>query len=462
MGIALPGLASGLDTTTLIASLMSVERGPQTLLKNKVAATSAKITDFQTLNTKLAALTDLAKTTAKPGALQKFTATSSSDQITATTTTLAPAGSLDIVVSKTAQSQTSVTGAMTAWPDSPPTLTFVAKDGTQKTVTAATSSIDDMAAAINAGGTGVTATRVAAGTDALGVAQYRLQLTSTTSGADGAFSAYRGDGAAVTAGTAPDLIADPGAATTKLAQDAEVKLWAGTPAEQTVTSKTNTFTDLLPGVNITVKSASATPATVSVTRDTTAAKDAAQSLVVALAGAFSFISAKSTATMVTTTSGTKVSALGAFTGDTTARNAADSILRAATAPVNGISPSEVGITITKNGSVDFDADKFAAAIAADPAKVDAIVKEVATRVAAAGAVQSDKFTGLLTKKITGQQSEVTSLNTQVDSWDRRLDKREATLKRTYSALETMMSTMNSQMAYLTSQINGLSSSNASK
>ena len=183
MGIALPGLASGLDTTTLIKSLMDVERMPQVLLQKKVAATTTKTTDFQLLNTKLAALTELAKSTAKPGALQTFAATSSSDQITATTTSLASAGNLDVVVSKLAQTQTAVTAASTAWPSAPPTLTFVAKDGTAKSVTASSSSMEDMAAAINAGGVGVTATRVASGVDGAGVAQYRLQLTSSTSGA---------------------------------------------------------------------------------------------------------------------------------------------------------------------------------------------------------------------------------------------------------------------------------------
>jgi flagellar hook-associated protein 2 len=460
MSMALSGLASGLDTQNLIASLMSIERMPQNMLINKVAKTASKITDLQTLNSKISSLTSQAQAAAKPDALRTYSAASSSDQLVATTTSSAAPGSLDVVVSQTARAQTSVTGALTEWPDSPATITFVSADGTQTEVTGQTSSLDSMVAAVNSSGAGVSASKVASGTDANGVAQFRIQLTSENTGAAGAFSVYRGDAAAVTNGTASDLMTDPGAATTSVARDAEVKLWAGTAAEQTITSSSNTFTDLLPGVNVTVKSASASPVTLTVTRDAEAAQKTAEDLVVSLAGLFSFISSKSSSSMTPATDGTSISALGAFTGDSSVRGAAQKILNAATAPVDGFSPSEVGIVITKNGSVDFDAEKFAAAMAADPDKVDRMVTEIASRVAVAGEDQSDKYDGLITSKITGQESVNRELNTQIDSWDRRLVTREATLKRTYAALETMMSSMNSQMAYLTSQISGLPSSNS--
>ena len=43
MGLALDGLASGLDTTALIKSLMQVEAIPQNILKNKVASTQTMV-----------------------------------------------------------------------------------------------------------------------------------------------------------------------------------------------------------------------------------------------------------------------------------------------------------------------------------------------------------------------------------------------------------------------------------
>ncbi len=56
MALSLDGLASGLDTTTLIKSLMQIEAIPQTLLKNKVSATKTMVSALQALNTKVADL----------------------------------------------------------------------------------------------------------------------------------------------------------------------------------------------------------------------------------------------------------------------------------------------------------------------------------------------------------------------------------------------------------------------
>ena len=39
MSLAIDGLVSGLDTTTMITSLMKIEAVPQTLLKNNVTST---------------------------------------------------------------------------------------------------------------------------------------------------------------------------------------------------------------------------------------------------------------------------------------------------------------------------------------------------------------------------------------------------------------------------------------
>src|SRR5690606_22370515 len=103
--------------------------------------------------------------------------------------------------------------------------------------------------AINNSEAGVTAMKVSAGKDEFGENQYRLQLTSAETGAASGFTVT-------------------GLTTTKTstAQDASVKLWAGTAAEQTVTSSSNTFDDLLPGVAVTVSEASADPVTLTVAR----------------------------------------------------------------------------------------------------------------------------------------------------------------------------------------------------
>jgi flagellar hook-associated protein 2 len=442
MGLALDGLASGLDTTALINSLMQLEAIPQSLLKNKVSGTQSVITALQSLNTKIASLSELAIAASKPAALATFAAKSSSDKVSVTVATGATAGQLDIVVDKLAQAQTTVSAAVTAWPET--TLTITGADGVAVPITAASTSLDDMVKAVNAADAGVTATKVASGKDAAtGEPQYRLQFTASETGAAGAFT-LSGTSASMT--------------TITTAQDAEATLWKGTAAEQVVTSSSNTFAGVLSGVSITAMAASTDPVSITVARDAAAASKVAKDFVGSLNEVFALISTKSVVTTTTTNGVTSVNG-GVFTGDSTVRSAKQSLLSAASMPVNGLSPSEIGISVTKTGVLEFDAQKFAAALASDPAKVESTMQELASRVAGAATQASDKYDGTLTSKITGQESLAKNLSGQIEDWDTRLENRRATLSRTYSAMEVRLSALNAQSSYLTSQLASLSTGN---
>jgi flagellar hook-associated protein 2 len=242
------------------------------------------------------------------------------------------------------------------------------------------------------------------------------------------------------------------------AQDASVTIWAGTPAAQTVTSKTNTFASLLPGVSISVTAVSATPVTVTVARDDAAISKATAALTTALNEIFAEIVAKSAVATTTDASGSTSTKGGVFTGESTVRDVRQKLLSAASLPVNGRSPSEYGIVITKTGTMEFDAEKFAAALAKDPAATQAAVQTIATRLTDTAKVTSDKYTGTITSTITGQQSEVRQLGIQVDDWDRRLASRRSSLESTYARLEVQLSNLDAQKTYVQSQLAGLSKS----
>jgi flagellar hook-associated protein 2 len=457
MSLAIDGLVSGLDTTSLINSLMQLEAAPQTLLKNRVSASQTLVTALQGLNSSVANLATAAGNAAKPTSTDLFKATSSASSITVSASSGATAGRIDLSVTSTAKAQVSVTAALTEWPDDPPTFTIVAADGSKTELTAASTSIEDIAEAINNAGAGVAAVRVAAGIDAgSGDPLYRLQLTSTETGADAAFSIYRGTEADVTAMTAPNLLALPGSATVTAASDASVTLWAGTPAEQIITSATNTFSDLLPGVSVTVSAVELTPAAITVARDTTAVSKVASGLVDSIKASLSFIDARSAVTPGS--SGSSATTAGVFVGNATVREVNARILTAATAPVGGRSPSEIGMTLTKDGSVTFDEAKFSAAYAADPVATTDMMRTIASRVEAAGKAASDKFGGSISNLITGQQSSIRSTNDQIASWDDRLNARRVTLERVYAALETQLSNLNAQSSWLSAQVAALPTS----
>ena len=387
MGISLDGLASGLDTTALISSIIQAEALPQTLLKNKSYDVQSMVSALQGLNSKVAALATQATAAAKPGALDLYSATTSSDKVVATATATAKAGAIDFQVNKLAQTQVTVTDKVVGWPYTTMTIN---SGGQTYTITPLTSSLDDVVNSVNAAGAGVTASKVS-----VGGGEFRLQFSATKSGAAGAFT-----------------ISDAGTTFTdvKTAQDAEIALWPGTTAAQTVKSPTNTFTDLLPGVSVTAKEVTPAPVTLTVSRDDAGITKLASDLVDGANGIFALVASKSAVSTSTTTSGTTTSA-GVFAGDSTVRSVNQSILSAASLPVGTppTSPSEIGISITKTGTMEFNATKFAAALAADPAGTAAKVQEIAGRIATAATSASDKYNGTLTTTITGQQSEVRDL-----------------------------------------------------
>lgn len=450
------GLVSGLQTADVIDALMKVHAIPQSLLTAKITDRNSVITNLQSLNTSLQTLFEKAKTAAGTGSLAAFTATASHAGVTVAAGSTASALSTDVVVDAAARAHSLVTAAAPsgAWSG---TYTLVASDGTTTEFTSVGASPHDLAKVINAAKAGVTATVIPAGTDAGGTPQFRLQVTSDETGAAAAFSLHRGTAAQVTAGTAIDLSGEAGAAVIAQGADARIRLYAGTAAEQVLTSGTNTFT-LAEGIDVTVSAAGPDPVHLSVTRDAKAQNASAEAFFKEIASLLTRIDNGSKATIAESGSTTT---LGVFTGDSTVRSLRAALAASVQSPVGGVSPSTLGVTFDQKGVLSFDAEKFAKALADDPEAAQALFSDIATRVQATTEQYSDRYQGLLTQRITGQEAEVRTLRDQVERWDLRLDQRRATLERTYAQLEVKLSTLQSQSSWLTSQLAGLTSSSSS-
>ena len=76
------GLASGLDTASIIDQLIQLEAAGQTRLKSRVTTEQSTLKLLQNLNAKIAALATQAKDLTKAAAWTPLTATSSSDKVT--------------------------------------------------------------------------------------------------------------------------------------------------------------------------------------------------------------------------------------------------------------------------------------------------------------------------------------------------------------------------------------------
>lgn len=447
----LDGLVSGLKTDELITALMDVAAIPKKLITNKITDRGAIITNLQSLNKTLQDLVTKAKTAAGASSLAAFTATASSESVTVTAGAKASAFSTSVVVDAVATAHSVITASAgaDAWGG---TFTLVASDGTEKSITPVGTSPQDLAKAVNAAKAGVTATVVPAGKDADGKPLSRIQLTAVETGEAGAFTLHRG-----TAGTAPDVATEAGAAILTQGADASIRLFAGTAAEQTLTSESNTIT-IGEDIDVTVTKASADPVVVSVALDAKAQTTKAETFVKEIAALLVRIDNGSKATIGAV--GEKTT-LGVFTGDSTVRNLRTALADAVQYPVDGISPSTIGISISDKGVLSFDAEKFAAALADDPEKTQAVFAGLAGRLEGVTDKYSDKYDGLLTQRITGQESEVKTLKVQVERWDIRLEQRRATLERTYSQLEVQLSKLQSQSSWLASQLAGLTPTSSS-
>ena len=458
MGI--DGLSSGLDTTSLINSLMQVEAMPQTLLKKKVSTATTFTAALQALNSRVASLRDAAAAAAKPASWSAVTASSSAPSVTATAGATAGASSLTFTVDRLASAQTSVSAKVTDLAQVfggtvPAAVTLTS--GTGATATATTvdltgvTTLAGFASAINRSGAGINASVVK-----VSATESRLQLTGTATGAAGGFDLYSGtvSQAAVADGTAGTPVLARGDAITA-AGDATITLFPGTSAQQPVTSATNTFAGVMTGVDVTVTEVETEPVTVSVARDDAALEKLASDLVSALGVVYSEIKSQTTTSTKTGSDGRTVVSGGALSADSATRSIHLSLQSAATYPVDGMSPIEAGIVVERDGTVTFDKAKFAAAMAADPAKVQRVVAGIAARVETAADTISDPIDGTLSLKIKSQEGFNRQLSLQVEDWDRRLAVRREGLQATYTALEVSLSKLHSQQSWLAGQLASL-------
>ncbi|MFI2753197.1 flagellar filament capping protein FliD [Cellulomonas sp. P22] len=448
--LGIDGLISGLNTTDLINQLMTAEAAPQRLLTQKQTSTSSLVTALQALNAKLSSLGDAATAATKASSWAAVKATSSHPSVTATAAAGAQPSTLSFTVSRIAQSQASLVKLPTAYDTATPTFT-VTQGGVDTVVTAASSDIADIVAAFNVKGSGVKAAAVNVGTSA--APEYRLQLTGVDTGGSKGFTISVATGQD---GSGSEVLA---LSTVRSAQDAQLTLWAGTTSEQTVSSATNTFSGLMSGIDVTVTQVEATPVSLTVARDDAAITKLATGLMGALGVVMSEISARTASTTSTSEDGRPVVTGGLFSGDSAVRGLQQQLQSATSLPIEGLSPAEAGISINaKTGMFDFDEVKFAAALAADPAKVEKIISGLAARVADVATGASDKYEGTMTLKIRSQEGVVKTLGEQIASWDIRLASRREGLQKTYSALEVTLSNLQSQSSWLTSQLASLSTS----
>ncbi len=223
---------------------------------------------------------------------------------------------------------------------------------------------------INAAGAGVTASAVQ-----VAPGSYLLQLVSDQTGTNAAISVEAG----------PLQGALGGFTTVTAAQNAEVTI--GGSGGYLVSSQSNQITGVLPGVTLSLVAAQppgSQPVSVSVTPNGQQLASTIQSLVDAANKVLSDINTYAGYNAQTNQG-------GPLMGDATLNALTDQILGVVAQALGqgGLSATQAGITVTKNGTLSFDAAAFAAAYDQNPTQVSSLIAQSGTFEPSAAAYAGD-------------------------------------------------------------------------
>lgn len=426
----LGGTAGQIDVTSLISQLMTAAALPQTQLKDQLNSVATESGAYQAVASKLTALQSAAQALTDPTAWTATAASSSTSSIVASSDGTASIGATTFSVTQLAQAQVTTipvgTGG-TVVPQPLTTLAFVMGNGSQQQVDLSKTdgSAAQVASAINSANIGVRATVVSADSGSV------LQLASAKTGSANGF-------------TVTGFTNDASQQTIVAAQNAQVGVGDPAAGGYTVSSSSNTFTNLIPGVTFSV-SAPVTSATITVSQDETSISNKVQALVDAANTALGEIS-------------TDTAQGAVLQGQYDVRSVADAIMSAVShGTSSGATLKTYGIDMNSTGTLSFDANAFATAYANDPAGTQAAVSSAfATNIDTATTAAIDPTNGSITQTISSLGTEQDTLNTSISNWTTRLGQIKDSLTTKYTAMEEALAKLQSQQTYLTSMFNSIS------
>lgn len=470
------GIGSGLDVESIVTKLMNVEKVPLTKLQSTASAIDSKISAYGTIQSQFASLQDIANKLATASAWNSKTATSSDATVVKAAITdgaRASATSFSVQVSQLAKAQSAASAAVASgsavgtgtlklqlgnWSSG----SFVAKDGSSEVdidITAADATVSGVAAKINAANAGVTATVV---TDSTGE---RLLLRSSTTGESSGFrlQVVDGDGSNADDTGLSRLTFDPAAGAFGMAGAAQASaLQMGQNARATlngidIDSETNTLSDTVPGLSMTLTKETTSAVEVSVAVDNTAITKLANDFVTAYNATNSMLNQ---ATKYDAS--TKTAAL--LQGDSTTVSMQNALRRLLSTTTSGNIPmlSNLGIGVSKagDGSIALDSAKFGAALAKSPADVQTFFTNATGNDATQGFGLKLKGLmdtilgtgGAIASKTASLDKQKKANSSDQDAMNNRLAATEARIRAQYTALDTKVASLNVLSTYITNQI----------
>ncbi|NDY42569.1 flagellar filament capping protein FliD [Dissulfurirhabdus thermomarina] len=442
------GIGSGIDLQGVLDKLKAADQVPITGMRTRKLQYEDQLVEFRKVNSQLLTVKNLALELTLEGTFGAKSVTSSQAEVLgASADETASAGSHTVTVSRLAKrnswQSSGVASATTSVVTASGSFTYTV-DGTQTTLTLTPGmTLQQLADAINddEDNPGVTATVMDDGTGS-GTA-YHLVLTSDETGEDNAITIDT-NGSTLTlsevqaAGTLDALVTIDGI---------------------TYQRGTNTISDVIAGVTLTLQGEGTS--TVRVTADTDTVKSKIMGLVDAYNDVVQEISANSGYDFDTGIGGS-LNGVGVF------RDVVSDINQTLVSPIEGLggaydSFGAIGLTFNRNGTVTVDEATLDAALASN---LDDVKKLFVGEgdVDGLAVALNDRLRditkpsgGLIASEIDRVQSAVDRLEEDIAQATERLDRRYETLARQFAQMDEIMAELQSQGTYLATQFESLNS-----
>ncbi len=468
--ISSPGVGSGLDVNSIITQLVAVERIPLTKLETEAKALETKLSTYGKVKSAIATLRDAASALTRAETWSKTTGTSSSAAVTVTTGPTTKPGNYSVQVNLLAAAQSNATGVFATADTVVGEGTLTIELGTWGTgqssftpkvgATAVSISVGPPAESlaqlrdkINASGAGVIASVL---TDASGA---RLVLRSSSPGASNAFRVTVGDadgnnsdGVGLSA-----LAFDPSAGILTMAQALAASNASATLNNLPITSESNTLTDVLDGITLTLNQATAGPVLLSAALDTPALRKAVDAFVTAYNDLNKLMADQ-----------TKLASAGqnstSLHGDSAAvaiRSQMRQLLGSTSAASTTFTRlSEAGLDVQRDGSIVLNETKITSALA-NPLEARKLFGNVDTLVTANNGVatlirnMADSLlgtSGTIVTRSEGLRKRIDMNQDRQENLTNRIAQVEKRLRAQYTALDRQMAQLNSLSGYISQQL----------
>ena len=455
--ISFGGLGNGLDFGQVVDQLVKASRIPVDRLTTQKATLNSKSTDYATLSTKLVALQSAADKMRLPSNFDRSSVSvSDSTVLAATASSSAVQGSYTVKVTQLAQSHQITNKAAKAVTSTTTdivsggsgTFTFRVGSGANQTISlSATATIEDLKTSINDLGAGVTASVINAGSESSPA--YRLALTAVSTGASNGVTIVADD-------TNLDFLNGSGTGgtdTLQAAQDAVIVVGDPTLNPVTFQRSSNTLTDAITGVTLTLnkKTAGSDTVSVNVSRDVTAVQTGIKNLATAYNEVVTFINERNTYD-VTTKEG------GIFFNEPTVRTVLSQVRTALSSVVPGLttyaSVGEIGFKTERDGTVTVEDDKLSGALSSN---YTAVKNLFVTQTGSVGVAQllnaavdtlDDIESGALTLRKSGLTDQISDMTDEIARKEDLIAQYEERLRRQYAALDGLLGQLQSQINFL--------------